>query len=178
MDGIHGEIPPKKGILLPQWVLTLPLWFPKNTENTLKIKNILLEFPVHTFAGRLLFLYLPGMKRWLAFLLILSHVNTSMLLPQVPQEDVYDKHGEQIDDINSVVEWVLVKLGIDQTADDEDDDNGQHLRRANFLDCITPPAPQVIAVSLFHHNTQFIEYPTPMVLSPELDIIIPPPKFG
>lgn len=103
-------------------------------------------------------------------------MNTSMFLPQVAQEDVYDENGAQIDDINSVVEFILVKLGIDDTADDEDADNGQHLRRAGFLDCITPPAPQVIALSAFANRNEYIEIPSPSVLQPELDVVIPPPK--
>jgi hypothetical protein len=35
------------------------------------------------------------MKRFLAFILLLSHINTSMLLPQVPEVDVYDANGNQ-----------------------------------------------------------------------------------
>lgn len=72
------------------------------------------------------------MKRLTAFILILCHINFSMFLPQVPEFDCYDKNGQQIDDINSVVEYVEVTLGYDHTADDEDDDNGQnfHLVKA------------------------------------------------
>ena len=53
-------------------------------------------------------------------------MNTSMFLPQVPEDDVFDKSGRQIDDINSVVEWVATALGYDHTSDDEDDDSGQN----------------------------------------------------
>ncbi len=72
------------------------------------------------------------MRRILAFILLLSHMNTSMLLPQVPMEDVFDEQGEQLDDINSVVELVMVKLGIDDHPDDEDDDTGQNFFVPHF----------------------------------------------
>lgn len=72
------------------------------------------------------------MKKIVAILVLLSHMNTSMFLPQVPMEDVYDKNGQQLEDINSVVEWVLVSLGIDDVPDDEDDDTGQQFRLAQF----------------------------------------------
>lgn len=103
-------------------------------------------------------------------------MNTSMFLPQVAQEDVYDEAGEQLDDINSVVELILVKLGVDKTADDEDDDNGQHLRRASFVDCVTPPSPQVLQIATTGFSNQFLESTSPSVMNPSLDIIIPPPK--
>jgi hypothetical protein len=41
------------------------------------------------------------MKKLLAFILLLSHMNTSMFLPQVPEDDIYDGNGNQVDDINS-----------------------------------------------------------------------------
>ena len=67
------------------------------------------------------------MKKILAFFLLISHMNTSMFLPQVPEDDVYDTNGNQLDDINSIVEYVMVKIGLDHTADDEDNDSGQNL---------------------------------------------------
>jgi hypothetical protein len=50
-------------------------------------------------------------------------MNTSMFLPQVAENDVYDKSGNQVDDINSVVEYVYeVVLGhkaVNPTDEDE-----------------------------------------------------------
>ena len=70
------------------------------------------------------------MKKIVAFILLLCHMNTSMFLPQMDEEDVYIASGQQVDDINSVVEYVdQVMLGHkDDTPEDEDDDSGQ-----NFL---------------------------------------------
>jgi len=51
-----------------------------------------------------------------------------MFLPQCPEIDIRDASGQQTEDINSVLEWVNVEMGNDNTPDDEDDDNGN-----NFL---------------------------------------------
>lgn len=49
-----------------------------------------------------------------------------MLLPQVQETDVYNRNDQQVDDINSVLEYIAVQLGVDTTPDDEDDDTGQN----------------------------------------------------
>ena len=75
------------------------------------------------------------MRRVLAFIVLLSHMNTSMLLPQCAIPDVYDSNGNQIDDITSIVELIRVDLGYDHHADDENDDSGQsfHVARCEFV---------------------------------------------
>ena len=67
-------------------------------------------------------------KKLAAFLLLLSHINSSMLLPQADELDVY-ANGQQTDDINTVVEYIQQEvLDIpDETPEDEDDDKGQNL---------------------------------------------------
>jgi len=67
-------------------------------------------------------------KKLAAFLLLLSHINSSMLLPQADELDVY-ANGQQTDDINTIVEYIQQEvLDIpDETPEDEDDDKGQNL---------------------------------------------------
>lgn len=119
------------------------------------------------------------MKRFIAFILVLSHMNTSMFLPQVPEDDQYDAKGNQLDDINSVVEFVLVKIGIDKTADDEDDDCGQnfHIVQNNFnslkpVFCEILQQPFITIDPLKH----FPHYRTTNYLQALLEILTPPPK--
>lgn len=81
------------------------------------------------------------MKRFLVFILLACYMNTSMFLPQMAEVDVFDANGNQVDDINSVVEYISVALGIDHTADDEDDDSGQNFHLV--LKPITVSCPQV-----------------------------------
>lgn len=105
-------------------------------------------------------------------------MNISMFLPQVPESDVYDEQGNQVDDINSVVEFVLVKLGIDHHADDEDDDSGQNLHLVKVAEyCFEP------VVTTLNFNNAFeikpalyIVYKETKTPSVSFDIIIPPPK--
>lgn len=80
------------------------------------------------------------LRKVLAFLLLLSHMNTSMLLPQVTEQDAYDSTGQQINDINSVVEFVNeVILGHHNPPIDEDDDNGQNFHLVKMVDYAFQP---------------------------------------
>ena len=119
------------------------------------------------------------MKRLLAFILLLSHMNTSMLLPQAPEDDVYDKNGNQVDDINSIVELVMVHLGIDQHADDEDNDQGQNFHIIKIFEYCYQPVFSNIKTDEFVINNKsiFSEYKEGKIPSVSFDIIIPPPKF-
>lgn len=118
------------------------------------------------------------MKKLLAFILLLSHMNTSMLLPQAPEDDVYDKNGNQVDDINSIVEFVMVHLGIDHHADDEDNDQGQNFHIVKIFDYCFQPVFSNIKTYDFTINKQsmFGEFKEDKIAYVSFDIIIPPPK--
>ncbi|HEY5408797.1 MAG TPA: hypothetical protein VIJ92_17015 [Ginsengibacter sp.] len=118
------------------------------------------------------------MKKLLAFILLLSHMNTSMLLPQVPEDDVYDKMGNQLDDINSIVELVMVKLGIDHYADDEDDDQGQNFHLVKVFEYCFQPVFSEINDNGFaiDKKAMFGVYKESKIPDISFDIIIPPPK--
>lgn len=117
------------------------------------------------------------MRRLVAFILLISHMNTSMFMPQAPEADVYDSNGNQLDDITSIVELIRVKLGYDHHADDENDDSGQNFHIVNFYEYAYQPVfkdsnnEQFIRVKeSFPH---FIESKIPSV---SYDILVPPPK--
>jgi hypothetical protein len=75
------------------------------------------------------------LRKVLAFILLISHMNTSMFLPQVVEQDAYDSTGQQVNDINSVWEFVDEEiLGNDSTPFDEDDDNGQNFHLVKTVD--------------------------------------------
>ena len=117
------------------------------------------------------------MKKLLAFILLLSHMNTSMFLPQVMEDDVYDSNGQQRDDINSVVEFIAVKLGYDHTPDDEDDDNGQNFHPVKVND-YSFQQPVIVLNILDPETSNNKEYPPYLehkVSSPFFDIQSPPP---
>lgn len=118
------------------------------------------------------------MKKLLAFFVLLSHMNTSMFLPQVPEVDIYDSNGNQVDDINSVVEFVMVKLGLDRRADDEDDDNGQNFHIVKSVEyCFRPEYLKLNKADTFVTKTAFFgEYQKDKITRVSFDVIIPPPK--
>lgn len=62
------------------------------------------------------------MKRFFTFLFMIAYLNVA-LVAQVAERDLFDPHGNRVDDINSIVEFVRVVLGADTLWDDEDDDN-------------------------------------------------------
>ena len=121
------------------------------------------------------------LRKVLAFLLLVSHMNTSMFLPQVAEQDAYDSTGQQIDDINSVVELINEDvLGHHNQPIDEDDDNGQ-----NFL--------HVVKMVDYSYQPFFTEIHQRIALREEpirifpryneteteqgyADILLPPPK--
>lgn len=117
------------------------------------------------------------MKKLLAFILLLSHMNTSMLLPQAPEDDVYDKNGNQLDDINSIVELIMVDLGIDHHADDEDNDQGQNFHMVKIFDfCYSPIFTELKNNEFVNNSSMFGEYKENKIPTVSFDIIIPPPK--
>ena len=118
------------------------------------------------------------MKKFLAFILLLCHMNTSMFLPQMDEQDEYDASGNQIDDINSVVEYIEVALGYDNHADDEDDDNGQHFVLIKVIDYFYHQPISLIKREEFapSKSQNFSGYIVTKIPSPSLDILTPPPK--
>jgi len=117
------------------------------------------------------------MKKFLAFFVLISHMNTSMFLPQAPESDIYDANGNQVDDINSIVEFVMVKLGLDHRADDEDDDSGQNFHIVKCFEyCFRPEFITVKRTdTLLTRTPIFTEYQE-KITNISFDVIIPPPK--
>ena len=125
-----------------------------------------------------MFISLQRMKKLAALLLLLSHMNTSMFLPQVAMEDAYDSNGQQTDDITSVVEYIRVTLGYDKTADDENDDSGQNFHVVKNIGYSFQQAIIVVENQDLSEikKRSFSEYKIPGHISPCFDIITPPPN--
>jgi len=118
------------------------------------------------------------MRRLLAIILLLSHMNTSMFFPQVAEQDVYDSKGNELDNITSIVEWVRVKTGLDHTADNENDNRAQNLHQVkDFQYTFDPTAfTKNIACNYKLVNVDYVEYRNSKIPSVAYDILIPPPK--
>jgi hypothetical protein len=104
-----------------------------------------------------------------------------MFIPQMAEVDVYDPSGQQIDDINTLVEFIDQEVmgHYDSTPEDEDDDSGNPYHIIKIVDYTwhpyvaeiqTKPGATEQPVKIF---TGYIENKlTPGYSS----ILLPPPK--
>lgn len=119
-------------------------------------------------------------RKALAYFLLFCHMNTSMFLPQMAENDVFDAQGNQIDDINTIIEYIdqVVLQNIDNEPEDEDDDSGQNFRlvkSANYY--CHPQAEACEEITHTHASKQvFAGYLLATIIAPCYDIDAPPPK--
>jgi hypothetical protein len=102
-----------------------------------------------------------------------------MFLPQVQEADIYDANGQQVDDINSIVELINVELGYDKTADDEDDDSGQNFHLVKLPEYSFQQQSVLIEKIDFKeiNRKAFPEYKVPSIKFVFTEIVTPPPDF-
>jgi hypothetical protein len=119
------------------------------------------------------------MKKLLVFIVLLSHMNFTMFLPQMPEQDCFNSTGQQIDDINSLLEFIDQNLlgNYDATPEDEDDDSGHQFLMAKSFDLISQPIfVDIPANNTIKEYTTFPKYVTGILPNTSLDILSPPPK--
>jgi hypothetical protein len=118
-------------------------------------------------------------QRVIAFFLLLLHINGSMLLPQVDETDAYC-NGEQVDDINSFVEYFEQEvLDIpDDTPEDEDDDKGQEFRLLQVGSDICEHKIQstLLKIPVTEKQNNSFRNPPEKILAIHFDILTPPPR--
>lgn len=105
-------------------------------------------------------------------------MNYFMFLPQMQEKDSYDANGLQTDDINSVIEYVSVVLGLDKTADDEDDDSGNNFILIKTCDYFYQQQVTILESPGFTEMSSRLygEYKNAIAISISYDIISPPPE--
>jgi|SRR6187402_2325740 len=118
------------------------------------------------------------MKKLSAFILLLLHINFSMLIPQIEEID-FDVTDFKIDDINSLFEYVdqVILENSDITPEDEDNDTARNysLTQIDFY-C------NQYSFEITSHNFPekgknfFPEYAANKIPSISFDIVGPPPK--
>jgi hypothetical protein len=113
-----------------------------------------------------------------AFIVLLSHINFSMFIAQTDEVDVFDKNGQQHEDVNSLVEYLANTFHIKhKPIKDSDDDNARYFHVVKLPNCIIP---QPIVAK--EDNLNFIDRSFPLyiekkLISVSLDIQGPPPKI-
>lgn len=117
------------------------------------------------------------MRRFLALVVVLSHLNTSMFFPQVAEQDIYDSKGNQIDNITSIVEWIRVKTGLDHTPDNENDNRAQNLHPVKTVQYTSDNYfIKTVKKYVSPIDQYYAEGPISRILMPAYDIVVPPPK--
>ena len=120
------------------------------------------------------------MKKGFAFILLLCHMNTSMFLPQMAEDDMYDANGNQLDDINTLTEYIdQVILGNkDTTPEDEDDDSGQYFHVSKTIEYVFQQPSVAIEQNEAcdtDNTSKLFDHTSEKLLTVSFDIITPPP---
>jgi len=112
-----------------------------------------------------------------AFIVLLSHLNFSMFIAQIDEVDVFDKSGQQREDVNSLVEYLANTFHLKHKPfKDTDDDNARYFHVVKLPNCIMPQ-PIVAKENTFNFsNKSFSPYIEKKLISLSLDIQGPPPK--
>jgi hypothetical protein len=120
------------------------------------------------------------MKRFLTILVLISHINYAMFIPQLDEVDVYDADGKQQDDINSLVEYIdQVLLGHKSNAPaDEDDDTGFFLNIVKIDPYTFEQFATVLTVPVYtlREKANYLPYKDTKLSSIYFDIQSPPPE--
>jgi hypothetical protein len=118
-------------------------------------------------------------SRFFAFILLVSHMNAAMWLPQVEEQDVF-LNGQQVDDINSLIEYIEQEvLNIpDSSPEDEDDDKAQHFGLVKFENesCEVKFRFLQLGWPIFTTKQKCFVYTDGKPGLVHHDIIVPPPK--
>src|SRR2546423_2742158 len=73
------------------------------------------------------------MKKLLAIILLISHVNFSMFIAQIDEVDSFDYSGQQQEDVNSLVQYVAQLCHVQhKPIKDSDDDNARYFHLIKF----------------------------------------------
>ncbi|SFE93435.1 hypothetical protein SAMN05518672_112117 [Chitinophaga sp. CF118] len=122
------------------------------------------------------------MVKTIAYILLFVHINTTLFIPVVDEKDMYDVCGRQIDDVNTIFEYIdQVILGhTDYTPEDEDDDQPHYFTGSSGISyyiscqeqtvcCINEPTTKELAVA-------YPLSPVQKTSSIAYDILTPPPE--
>jgi hypothetical protein len=114
------------------------------------------------------------------FIVMLVHINGSMFLPQVPEQDIYNAQGQQEKDINTVIEYIdeVIIGNHDKDPVDEDNDDGQNFHLVKIVDYYFEIdfAPVKHKPLISATKQQFCLFSEEKLHPVILDILAPPPK--
>ncbi len=120
------------------------------------------------------------MRRVIAFIILLIHINTSMFIPVIDEVDMFDAQGNQVGDINTLVEFVdQVVLGHKPKLHPDSDDDSAH-----FFNIIKIQSFVINPIVIYEGRPMPVAYKEtiyPAVREEKIfpmsyDVIAPPPK--
>lgn len=121
------------------------------------------------------------MRRAVAFIVLLVHINTSMFIPVADEVDIFDAQGNQVCDINTMVQYVdQIVLGHTRTSHSDSDDDQAHFFNlikfqrffANQFEIVSSKK----IVFAWNDKPIYSLFKDKKLMSLEQDVIIPPPK--
>lgn len=117
--------------------------------------------------------------RVLAFILLLLHVNFSMFIAQTDEKDIYDQNSQQVQDINSLTEYLQQTFSHHKEKKhpkDSDDDNARYFHALKPHYFLMQPV-TIIKKEPATHSYRSIPLTDDALLSAGFyDIQSPPPK--
>jgi|SRR5436853_7569091 hypothetical protein len=114
----------------------------------------------------------------LAFLVLLSHINFSMFIAQVDEIDVFDKSGQQREDVNCLAEYLANTFHIKhKPLKDSDDDNARYFHVVKLPGYILPQITISKEDNYTFNEKAFPPFVEKKITSVSLDIQGPPPKI-
>lgn len=122
------------------------------------------------------------LRKGLAFIVLICHINSSMFLPQVAEQDIFNSSGQQQDDINTVFEYInKIVLGNHlDVPQDEDDDNGQNFHMVKEVNYFFQPFFTDLEQNITESEKQstYTDLTEQKIITVSFDIITPPPDLS
>ncbi len=114
----------------------------------------------------------------LVTILVLLHMNFSMFIPQVNEIDVFDANGQQMEDVNSLVDLINATLHAHKkqpSKKDSDDDNARYFHAAKLGPFFYQPFFSLVKTTEYH-SSNYPNLAAPSVAPVFYEIQSPPPK--
>jgi len=113
----------------------------------------------------------------IAFIVLLSHINFSMFIAQIDELDIFDSSGQQREDVNSLVEYLVNTFDVKhKPAKDSDDDNARYFHVVKLPGCIIPQPTIAKDDNFASSDRSFPLYIEKKLISVSLEMQGPPPK--
>jgi len=116
-------------------------------------------------------------KKIVSFILIVLFVNSSLLLPQLP-DSLADKRTANDDHMGSLIEWVneILLEQKDDTPDEKDDKTLENSVEETFCHRLFQRSDLAPHVTFISTKLKFAEYPEGKLPVLTTDVIAPPPE--